>query len=54
MLRFFFVFIRLVYPMLPVFLDCPSLLAPSPSVFSNVYLLPVFINVMFDCLLEGL
>ena len=30
------VFLRLVYPMLPVSLDCPFLI--SPSVFSNVYL----------------
>ena len=29
------VFPRLVYPMLPVFLDCPFLIAPS--VFSNVH-----------------
>ena len=48
----------LVYPMLPVSLDCPSLIAPS--VFSNVYLfclpsswvlctqvLPVFLNCPF-------
>ena len=32
---FCFVFLRLVYPMLPVSLDCPFLIAPS--VFSNVY-----------------
>ena len=31
-----FVFRRLVYPMLPVSLDCPILIAPS--VFYNVYL----------------
>jgi len=32
----FFVFVLcLVYPMLPVFLDCPFLI--TPSVFSNVY-----------------
>jgi len=31
-----FVFLRLVYPMLLVSLDCPFLIAPS--VFSNVYL----------------
>jgi hypothetical protein len=30
------VFLRLVYPMLPVSLDCPFLI--FPSVFSNVYL----------------
>jgi hypothetical protein len=32
---FCFVFIRLVYPMLPVSLDCPFLIVPS--VFSDVY-----------------
>ena len=31
-----FVFLRLVYPMVPVSLGCPFLIAPS--VFSNVYL----------------
>jgi hypothetical protein len=31
-----FVFLRLVYHMMPVSLDCPFLIAPS--VFSNVYL----------------
>ena len=31
------VFPRIVYPMLPVSLDCPFLIAPS--VFSNAYLL---------------
>jgi hypothetical protein len=31
----FYVFHRLVYPMLPVSLDCPFLIAHS--VFSNVY-----------------
>jgi hypothetical protein len=31
------VFLRLVYPMLPVSLDCPFLIVPS--VFSNVYVL---------------
>jgi hypothetical protein len=31
-----FVFLRLVYPMLPVSLDCQFLIVPS--VFSNVYL----------------
>ena len=34
---FVFYCLRLVYPMLPVSLDCPFLIAPS--VFSNVYLL---------------
>jgi hypothetical protein len=33
-LCFYFVFLRLVYPMLPVSLNCPFLIAPS--VFSNV------------------
>ena len=33
---FCFVFLRLVYPMLPVSLDCSCLI--TPSVFSNVYL----------------
>jgi hypothetical protein len=33
----FFGFLRLVYPMLPVFLDCPFMIAPT--VFFNVYLL---------------
>jgi hypothetical protein len=33
---FCFVCLRLVYPMLPVSLDCPFLIAPL--VFSNVYL----------------
>ena len=32
---FCFVCLRLVYPMLPVSLDCPLLI--DPSVFSNVY-----------------
>jgi len=36
-LCFCFVFLRLVYPMFPVSLNCPFLIAPS--VFSNVYLL---------------
>jgi hypothetical protein len=33
---FCFVFLRFVYPLLPVSLDCPFLI--SPLVFSNVYL----------------
>ena len=42
---FWFVFVLcLVYPMLPVSLDCPFLIAPS--IFSNVYLL-VMTNVLF-------
>jgi hypothetical protein len=35
-LCFCFVCLRLVYPVLPVSLNCPVLIAPS--VFSNVYL----------------
>ena len=35
-LCFCFVFLRLVYPMLPVSLDCPFFIASS--VFSDVYL----------------
>jgi len=35
-LRCVFVFLRLVYPSLPVSLDCPFLIALS--VYSNVYL----------------
>jgi hypothetical protein len=38
-LCFCFVFLRLVYLMLQVSLDCPLLIAPS--VFSNVYLMLV-------------
>ena len=34
---FLFIYLRLVYPMLPVSLGCPFLIAPS--VFSNVYLM---------------
>jgi hypothetical protein len=41
-LCFCFVLLRLVYPMLPVSLDCHFLIAPS--VFSNVYL-----SVSLDC-----
>ena len=40
-LCFCFVFLRLVYTMLPVSLNCPLLIAPS--VFSNVYLINLFI-----------
>jgi len=35
-LCFCFVFLRLVYPMLPISLKCQFLI--TPSVFSNVYL----------------
>ena len=38
----------LVYPMFPVSLDCPFLIAPS--VFSNVYLLPIVCPV--SCVLN--
>ena len=34
-----FVFLRLVYPMLPISLDCPFLIAPSA--FSNVYFVSI-------------
>jgi len=37
------VFPRLVYPILPVSLDCPFLI--TPSVFSNVYLISTFGNI---------
>ena len=37
-----FCFLRLVYPILPVFLDCPFLIAHS--VFSNVYLTGLWIK----------
>jgi hypothetical protein len=38
-LCFCFVVLRLVYPILPVSLDCPLLI--SPSVFCNIYFLLV-------------
>jgi hypothetical protein len=38
---FVFVFLRLVYPMLPISLDCPFFLI-VPSAFSNVYLQRIF------------
>jgi hypothetical protein len=41
-LCFYFVCLRLVCPMLPGFLNCPILIAPS--VFSNVYL-----RILLDC-----
>ena len=50
------VFLRIVYPVLPVSLDCPFLIAPS--VFSNVYLqflwivhfwLPLRYSLTFIC-----
>ena len=40
-----FDFLRLVYPMLPISLDCPFLIVPS--VFSNVYLL-FFLNLFYS------
>ena len=46
-LCFCFVFLRLVYPMLSISLDCPFLIAPS--VFSNVYL-SVSLDCPFGCL----
>ena len=36
-----FVFLRLVYPMLPVSLDC-SFVCITPAVFSNVYAIPLY------------
>ena len=39
-LSFCFVFLRLLYPMLPVSLDCPFLIASS--VFSSIYLDQLF------------
>ena len=44
-LCFWFEFISLVYPMLPVSLDCQFLIAPS--VFSNVYLNPTVLELNF-------
>jgi hypothetical protein len=38
-LCFCFVFLRLVYPMLPVSLNCPYVI--TPSIFSSVYFCPV-------------
>ena len=43
-LCFWLVFLRHVYPMLPVFLDCPFLIAPS--VFSNVYLYSTVVAIL--------
>jgi hypothetical protein len=40
-LCFCFVFLRLVYLMLPVSLDCPFFIAPS--VFSNVYSISILL-----------
>jgi hypothetical protein len=37
----------LVYPMMPVFLDCPFLIAPS--VFSNVYFNQLLIRMLMFC-----
>ena len=42
---FCFVCLRLVYPLLPVSLDSPCLIAPS--VFSNVYLQTVSVYIIF-------
>jgi hypothetical protein len=44
-LFFWFVFLRLVYPMFPVSLDC--LFLTVPSVFYNVYL-SICLNVIFQ------
>jgi hypothetical protein len=40
-----FVFLRLMYPMLPVFLHCPFLIAPS--IFSNVYFQCVALHLLW-------
>ena len=45
-----FVFHRLVYPMLPVSLNCPFLFALS--VFSNVYFLLVYEEIIFSNILK--
>ena len=49
-LCFYFVCLRLVYPMLPVFLDCPFLIALS--VFSNVYL--AYTDILFYIFFKNL
>jgi hypothetical protein len=43
------VFLRLVYPMLPVSLDCPFFIAPS--VFSNIYFVVVQLHFKFEPIL---
>jgi len=45
-----YVFLRLVYPMLPVSLECPFVIAPS--VFSDVYFILnlLEVSVMMFCL----
>jgi pantothenate kinase len=50
MLCFWFVSLCLVYPMLPVSLDCPFVIAPS--IFSSVYLQTKSKNVQ-QCLYQG-
>jgi len=50
-LCFCFICLRLVYPMLPVSLDCPFSIAPS--VFSNVYLRLSYIMKVFMLLWLG-
>jgi hypothetical protein len=47
-----FVFLRLVYPMLQVSLDCPFMIAPL--VFSNVYLLDFIRKSYFKMLINNL
>jgi len=42
-------FLRLVYPMLPVSLDCPFFIAPS--VFSNIYFVVVQLHFKFEPIL---
>jgi hypothetical protein len=41
-----FVFLRLLYPVLPVSLDCPFLIAPS--VFSNVHFHVLFYKMSIE------
>jgi hypothetical protein len=43
-----FVFLRLVYPMLPVYKDCPFVI--PTSVFSNVYIKYAKIYILVYCL----
>ena len=47
---FCFVCLRLVYPMLPVSLDCPFVIAPS--VFSNLYLLSILYVLLRNDVLD--
>jgi len=51
-LCFCFVFHRLVYPMLPVSLDCPFLIAPS--IFSDIYFQKIGCNGTHELKIEQL